>query len=224
MDYNRNMKYFDADKATLSRNVKIILIIAGVLLLAAYGIGLLLIGVVILFHFLDKSANNKRISDSELDHLCESQFSDLRAEALNRIGLDEDEVSAANHIQVSSYDTTSKGMGIKYRQGKDGVWRSSQYEVALFFFSNDLVHCFVRRFSIIRNEQKDTVEEYFYRDIVSLKVDQNDKDAHGGEFIELTTSAGTTFRYSFKKADSEKVNRSINAMRNLIKEKKQAMN
>ena len=223
MDYSRTIKYFAEDKSTLSRNAKIILIIAGIFLLPAVGLGLIPIAIVVVLHFTDKSYNKNRISDYELDQICESQFPDLKDVALNKIGLDEDEVNATNHIQVSSYDMTSKG-SIKYRQGKDGMWRSSQYEVALFFFSNELVHCFVRRFSVLRNEQKDTMEEYFYRDIVSLKVAHDDKSAHGGECIELTTSAGTTFRYSFKPSDSEKVNRSISAMRNLIKEKKQGMN
>ena len=222
MDLSNIKKYFAGEKSTLSRNVKIGLLIAGVILIPAAGFGILLIAVIPICSYLDKNKSRKIISDSKLDQYCENQVRDMKIEALNKLGIDEDEVREAEHIQVSGYDNASKASGILYKQGKDGMWRSSQYKVALLFCSKDMVHCFVRRFSLIRDEQYDSIEEYFYRDIVSIRATKDDRNAQT-EYIELTTSAGLAFKFDFKKDDSENVNRSISAMRNLLKEKKQSM-
>jgi hypothetical protein len=222
MNYLRNKSYFVEMKPTLPRNLRIGLLIAGGILVFAAGFGLILLAIVAICYFIDKSKLKKIISDSELDQVCENMIRDLKTEALNKLSVDEDEVREANHIQVSNYDNSHKTPGVLYKQGKDGVWRSSQYEVALLFFSRDLVHCFVRKFSIIKDEHHDSIEEYFYRDIVSIKVTQDERNAQS-EYIELTTSAGTAFKFAFRKSDAERVNRSINAMRNLLKSKKQGM-
>ena len=219
MDYNRIISGYFKEKLTLSREVKIGVAIAGAILLFVKGIGLLVLAIIPICAYLDK---RKSISDSELDQYCESRVGDLKNEAINKLGIDEDEIREVQPIQVSGYDNVSKAWNILYKQGKDGMWRSSQYEVSLLFCSKDTVHCFVRRFSIISDEHSDSIEELFYRDIVSIKVAQDNRNAQT-EFIELSTSVGSVFKFAFKKVDSEYVNRSINAMRNLLKEKKRSM-
>ena len=219
MDYSRIIRNYFKEKPTLSREVKIGVAIAGAILLLLKGVGLLVLAVIPLCSYLDK---RKRISDSELDQYCESRVGDLRIEAMNKLGIDEDEIREVQPIQVSGYDNVSKAWGILYKQGTDGMWRSSQYEVSLLFCSKDMVHCFVRRFSIISDERSDSIEELFYRDIVSIKVAQDGRNTQT-EYIELSTSAGSVFKFAFKKVDAEYVNRSINAMRNLLKEKKRSM-
>ena len=222
MDYNRIKIYFEEEKPILSRDVKNGLAIAGGILLLAGGVGLLLLAVIPICSYLDKRKIEKKISDGELDRYCEGRVEDLKIEAINKLGFDEEEVCEVQHIQVSDYDNASKASGILYKQGKDGIWRSSQYEVSLLFCSKDMIHSFVRRFSIIMDKHSDSIEEYYYRDIVSIKVTQDAVNAQK-EYIELSTSAGTVFKFAFKKADSAYVNNSINAMRNLLKEKKQSM-
>ena len=219
MDYSRIKNYFN-EKPTLSREVQIGMGIAGVVLLfVIWWGGLLVLAVIAICYYLDIK---KSISDSELDQYCESRVGDLKIEAINKLGIDEDEVSEVQPLQVSSYDNASKALGALYKQGNDGIWRSSQYMVTILFCSKEMIHCFVRRFSIIRDGHNDSIEEYFYRDIVSIKVTQDDRNVQT-EYIELSTSAGPVFKFAFKKVDSEYVNRSINAMRNLIKEKKRSM-
>lgn len=224
MDFNRNKGYFQSSNAP--RNIGIGLGIFGLILFAAgeagfiFGI-LFIAGGIALFYFMDIK---KRLSDSEFDQICESQVQDMRNEALSKLGLDEDEVSEAGHIQVSSYDYDTHSPSILRKQGKDGVWRTSQYMVAVLFSSQDVLHCFVRRFSVIGNETTDSIEEHFYRDITSFKVAPNVRnDQINAEYVELTKANGSTFNFAFKRADSERVTRSINAMRNLLKDKRQTM-
>ena len=225
MDFNYNRRYFE-EKSKVPLYTGIGLGVFGLLLFTGGEVGVILglmfiAGGAAVFYFFDYK---RRIEDSEIDQICANQVVDLRDVALDKLGVDEDEVSEAGHLQISGYDVQSKTVGVLYKLGNDKVWRSTQYEIVVFFFSKEAVHCFVRKFSIISNEQFDTIEEFFYRDIVSVKVIQNDQGVHsGGNYIELTTTAGTVFKYDFKKTDSEKVNRSINAMRNLIKEKRQTM-
>jgi len=222
MDYNHNRRYFENSKVPMY--ISIGLGVFGLLLFAGGEVGVILgllfiAGGGAVFYFLDYK---KRISDEELDRICESQIRDLKTEALNKLGIDEDEVNEAGHFQVSCYDYDARGTLNK--KGKDGVWRSSQYKTDIFFFSRDVAHCFTRSFSIIKNEQRDSTEEYFYRDIVSVKVAENErKDQVCGEYVELTTTAGTVFKFAFRKSEADKVSRSINGMRNLLKDKKQTM-
>ena len=220
-------RYFEGELSMLPRNFKIGLVILACIFIIPmnfFGIflGILFLAFVSICYYMEKTVNKKIFSDSQLDQYCESLVKDLKTEALNRLNLDEDEVREVEPVQVSGYDNTSKAWGILYKQGKDSMWRSSQYQVAVIFCSKDMVHCFVRNFSIIMNDSHDSVEEYFYRDIVSIKVARDDSNAKN-EYIELTASSGTAFKFAFKKSDSENVNRSIGAMRNLIKAKKQSM-
>ena len=230
MNYNRNKKYFTSGKVGL--------IIGVVLLLFALGS---LAGGEILWALIWGAAGAaaiyflyiaSQISDREIDEVCGKSIGNIKAEALLKLGIDADEVTEAEPISVHGYSFGGGGMS---KLGKDGAWRSSQYSATVFFFSNDQVHCYTRKFSIIDPDNFETTEEYFYRDIVAVKVEQGSIYVDGGkgsqkgsqkvsyDFFKLTTSGGTSIEAVFRKKDSDLINRSITAMRNLLKNKKQAM-
>jgi hypothetical protein len=197
--------------------------------------GILVISGIILWLVL-----KKKITDSEIDQACIDAIQNIKNEAINRLGVDEDQVKMAEPILIKGYDFFDDSSDILYKQGKDGIWRSSQYKAVLFFFSSEQVFCFSRTFSLIkRDEQYDSTDEYFYRDIVSVSTTQNKRRITINEKVDgkktpvtsevtsecfrLTTSGGTSVQATVTKKDTEAVNRSINAMRNLLKDKKQIM-
>ena len=163
-----------------------------------------------------------KVSGDEIDRFCKAQIKNIKPEAMEKLGLDEEDLKESEPIVVSGYNLLKNDVLYKWDY-KDGILRSSEYQVTVFFFSKEQVHSFIRVFSVIKDAKFESTDEYFYRDIVSVSTTQ--EQARGGRtdcFI-LTTSGGTSITASFSKTDTESINRSINAMRNLIKSKKQAM-
>jgi hypothetical protein len=245
MDFKKNTKYFGT-----SGWGWLILIFVGLIfgasLMAVNGFfGFIILAVGVVGGILLK-VKGGGIKDEDIDKICLGQIGNIKSVALNKLGVDEDQVSAAEPIIVSGYNFKEKDSDIHYKMGKDGTWRSSQYEVVVFFFSDSQVHSFKRTFSIVKDESFDETEEYFYRDIVSVATTQGQFQAMVGvapgslgklnsqqaqrltktvkyEYFKLTTSGGTAIQATFRKQDSNTIERSVAAMRNLLKAKKQAM-
>lgn len=214
MDYAKNKKYFAPS------NVKtgVIVLIVGIILLAVQPIlGIIVAAVGGLLIYL---AVGGRPSDSDIDAAVNSQLSNLQQRALNKLGLDIEEVKEITPISFHGYDY--KGALVK--QGKDNLYRSSKYEAVMFFFAADDVHCYTYNFSITEDWHRDKTDVYFYKDLVSVST-QTDNMTVGTlkfdyEYFELTTKGGTSISCNVRNANDSQ--RSINAMRQLILAKKRS--
>ncbi|MCM1062444.1 MAG: hypothetical protein NC452_19490 [Eubacterium sp.] len=217
MDYAKNSKYF----TPVNYKTAIILIVIGVFLLAAIiGIVLIIIGVVMIV-----LQNKGRPTDAEIDAAVNSQLGNMQERALRKLGIDGDEV---REIAPISFD------GYVYRnayitRGKDGIYRSSKYQAVMLFFSADEIHCYTYDFSLINNNQQESTDVYFYKDIVSVSTQTDGGEYSVGkgksskfdyEYFKLTTTGGTSISCTVSNADDAQ--RSINGMRSLIKTKKMA--
>jgi uncharacterized membrane protein len=246
MDYQRNLKYFN-NIVGLWLGCIIAGVILGMIFMGVTPVlGLLFIVAGIVGGLVLKGKSE--ITDAEIDRACANRIANIQRDALNKLGLDEDQIKVAEPVVVSGFNYPEDSMDVLFRVGKDGVWRSSEYEVTVFFFSEQQVHCFERKFSLIKDESFDSSDEYFYRDIVSVSTAQGkSKVTVGGnaasklaaasgkqvkgvivqtvsyEYFKLTTSGGTSIQAVFRKSDSSHVERSVAAMRNLLKAKKTAM-
>ena len=214
MDYAKNKKYFAPS------NVKtgVIVLIVGIILLAVQPIlGIIVAAVGGLLIYL---AVGGRPSDSDIDAAVNSQLSNLQQRALNKLGLDIEEVKEIAPISFHGYDY--KGALVK--QGKDNLYRSSKYEAVMFFFAADDVHCYTYNFSITEDWHRDKTDVYFYKDLVSVST-QTDNMTVGTlkfdyEYFKLTTAGGTSISCNVRNANDSQ--RSINAMRQLILAKKRS--
>lgn len=214
MDYAKNKKYFAPS------NVKtgVIVLIVGIILLAVQPIlGIIVAAVGGLLIYL---AVGGRPSDSDIDAAVNSQLSNLQQRALNKLGLDIEEVKEIAPISFHGYDY--KGALVK--QGKDDLYRSSKYEAVMFFFAADDVHCYTYNFSITEDWHRDSTDVYFYKDLVSVST-QTDNMTVGAlkfdyEYFKLTTAGGTSISCNVRNANDSQ--RSINAMRQLILAKKRS--
>jgi len=230
VDYDRNKKYFE------EKNLKgaiITLIIGVIICLAGLGgkdsAGVVIVGLIIggIGGFLIYSKTAGRMTDDEIDQICQDAIKDVKVRALKKHGLDEDQVKEADPIIFDGYYYKNIRSGCLFQEGKDNVWRSSTYEAVVFFFSAEQVYCYEYRFSIVADEKQEATEEYFYRDIVSAatasdtvtyKMKDGKEQSINYEKFKLTTSGGTSISASV--LNMSNADRSINAMKSLLRNKK----
>lgn len=231
MNYQRNKKYF----AKPNTKWGIILLVIGILGLFGFGsdsgqicgvIGLVLAGI---GAFLLFGRTVGKPSDREIDQICKAEIKDLKQKALRKLGVDEEQVSLAAPIVFDGPAFYRISTPFKYKKGNDDLYRSSNYEGIILFFSESQVHTYKYAFSIIANEHSEHTDEYFYTDIVTIstaserctiKTDKGSDFDINFEQFKLTTSGGTTLTSTMLDPGSSE--RSIHAMRQLLREKKSA--
>lgn len=227
MDYSRNTKYFQQ----VSIKPYVIMIVVGVLILLGSSIGTTIVGLAVagLGGFLIFSKTGGRPTDSEIDQICAGECADLKSRAMKKLGLDEDQVTEAAPIDFSGYTYKNIRSEVRYQLGKDNRTRTSNYMATMFLFSAEQVYCYKYMFSIIADEKNESTEEYFYRDIVSASTQSDSKSytskdgksqaTFNTEYFKLTTSGGTFVDAMI--FDMSTADRSINAMKSLLRSKKQ---
>lgn len=221
MDYQKNQKYFQ----TVSYKGALILIAIGAIffLVGMSGsagtafVGLLLIAGGVGLIFMKKKAI---VTDAEYDASVGSMLNNMQGRALNKLGVDEDEVKEIAPISFDGY--VYKGAS-QAKKGEDGLWRTNKYESVILFFSEHEVHCYTYNFDTTSQKQTEATDVYFYKDIVSVSTASDTVTVLGQnvdyEYFKLTTAGGTALSVSLR--DVNNAQRSINAMRALLKTKKQ---
>lgn len=224
MDYEKNIRYFTP---VTYGGPTFLIIVGAVLILAAFGsktiwfglIGTLLIALGILWRI---SKKKKIVTDMDYDQSVFEGIVNLKDLALSRLGIDEDEVKEIPPITLDSYCYDGANLG---KIGVDGKWRTNQYKCIMLFFSANEVHCYTYQFSTTTNAKTEATDVYFYRDIVSASTASENINFLGrtinNESFKLTTTGGTSI--SVNLYNDENALQSINAMRALLREKKQIM-
>lgn len=108
-----------------------------------------------------------RMKDQEFDDIVKSYISgEHRARALNRIGVDEDEVKETAAICFHDYNFEKAYA----RKGADGLWRSSSYQISWLFFSADQLYFYQETINFDCDEKRTSTEELYYKDVTSFSV------------------------------------------------------
>lgn len=95
--------------------------------------------------------------------------------ALNKIGLDEDEV---NEIPPAMFE----GFVFKNAYAKkraNGYWVSSAYQVSWVFFSSTQVYIHRYTFYMDENKKNESTDEFFYKDVTSFSTSSETEMARG---------------------------------------------
>lgn len=227
INYERNKKYFKQS----SPKAGIILIIIGIVLTlilsqtAAIFIGLLALagGIAVLV-----MQNSGKPTDADIDADAADAIAGVKKRALGKLGLDEEEVKLIDPVIVHGYYYKNIASGVQVKLGKDRVFRSSNYEGVVLFFSEHQLHSFKFQFSLTNSsESREQTDEYFYKDVVSVATQSetfkindikgNSQQVNFEEF-KLTTTGGTSITSSIR--DEGSVSRVISGARSLIREKK----
>ncbi|MDO4419217.1 MAG: hypothetical protein Q4B92_02530 [Ruminococcus sp.] len=221
MNYERNTKYF----ARISYAGAVWMFIVGVFLfilsfttvsiLMAFGFLSIALGILIIV-----LKNKGKVSDEEYDSSVAANIDNFKQRALDKLGLDEDEVNEIEPIYFDGFELE----GFKhFKVGKDNCWRTDVVKAVILFFSKDEVHCYTNKFCTTENRSVEATDVYFYKDIVSVSTASNNKTVQGTsvdyESFRLTTAGGTNLTVVIR--DKGSAQRSINAMRSLLRSKKQ---
>ena len=222
MNYDRNRKYFEQGPI---KPIVVLFVVGAILCIIPFifFIGIILIAIGALLLYLRSSGPK----DMEIDQQCISMISNIQNQALQRLGLDADDVKEIAPIVFDGFYYDNIYQGVQYKVGKDNVFRASNYEGVVFFFSANQVYCYTYRFSLINNnETYNSTDEYFYKDIVSASTEtisvsynvNGVSQPRGVEKFKLSTSGGTSISAAMRRsADTE---RSINGMKSLLRSKK----
>jgi len=165
-----------------------------------------------------------QVKDSDYDAMVKDAADKMnfKQKALGKIGLDEDQVNEIKPVTFQNYkvDKTSYD-----KLGKDGKWRSSKYQVTWLFFSSTQVYMYSYTLNMDSDAKSEQTEEYFYKDIVNFSTTTVTEEKWVGlkkENIETSqfviTVPGDKF-YAAVEA-SDEVERSIQAMKQKLREKK----
>ena len=129
----------------------------------------------IIHYFLDgRGCLKKGIPDSEFDanKLRQINALNLKQKALNKLGIDEDQVKEVDPICLEGpfYKESRK------RCGTDGLNRYSAYQITYIFCSSDQVYVYQYTVNLDKDDKKERAEEYFYKDITNFTtVDESEK-------------------------------------------------
>ncbi|MDR3109573.1 MAG: DUF308 domain-containing protein [Planctomycetaceae bacterium] len=227
IDYKRCNSYFNNNG---SIGLGIVLIIVGILLLFIF-IGIIPLAIGIWKIYLAVT----RPKDEEIDQMCKDHIRNITSVALSKLGIDEDQVKEANPVIVAGY-YYGDGFGeMSFAVGKDGVTRTSAYNAVVFFFSTDQIFRYSYSFSLLKNDDNANTGEVFYGDVVSVACSEDSygmgspaATANGQTKVKyqkfvLTTTGGTTMSATFsnRSRDMSAIEQSVNAMRSLLRGKKQ---
>lgn len=176
--------------------------------------------------------SKKPISDSEYEQIIQKhlQSADFKKKALDKIGLDEDQVKEIEPVHFEGYVFDKKSLA---KQGDDGQYRSSTYQVSWIFFSDTQVYIYQNSFCLDEDGRKEKTEEYFYKDITNFstssetnEVAQYDKKEDKTVLVNVdenrfaVTVPGDKFYCSLEQSDYTE--RAIQGMKAKLREKKNA--
>lgn len=89
----------------------------------------------------------------------------LKQKALNKIGLDEDQLKEIEPVFFEGYARNNLFIG-----KQDGKLRSTWYETAWLFFSDSQVYMYKYSWDMESDGKRETSEEYFYTDITNFNT------------------------------------------------------
>lgn len=180
---------------------------------------------------------SSEMKDSEYDALVQSKLTgiDFKQKALNKLGLDESQVNEIEPVFFYGYRFDSKKAYA--RRGKDGIWRSSAYELTWIFFSDTQIYVYKNIFNMDEEGKRESTEEYFYKDITNFAAVSDTEEVityegtqgcSGNVIFKRSNIDSSTFKIvvpgeSFICAmqASDYAERAIQGMRAKLREKKQ---
>lgn len=138
-------------------------------------------------YFCKKGCLKRVISDEEYLKLVRDKRDSMnfKQKALNKIGLDEEEVSEISPVKF-------EGFVYKFayaKQNASGKWVSSSYQVSWLFFSSTQLYIYSCTFNMDDDKKNERTDEFFYKDVTSFSTFSQSDIAHDirGNTFEITS-------------------------------------
>ena len=173
-----------------------------------------------------------KMTDADYDQHVQNVIAKLNTKqrALNKIGLDEDQLREIDPVFFEGYSSENAFVG------KDDKLRSTKYETAWLFFSDTQVYMYRYMMDMMSDDKKESTEEYFYKDITNFSTSaetieafktktgcfgSSEKEKVNREFSNFGLIVpGDKFRCST--SNVKNLDQSVNAMKQKLREKKNA--
>lgn len=185
------------------------------------------LGVFALAVFLFAKGFFGRATDQEVDAFVMKEIvGKQRERALKKLDLEWDDVKEIPPIELWGWDFGDKKLdcvaGLIDIEGLDGVWRSPEIECNDFYFSEETVHYNRWIASVVMQTERQSTDEIYYKDIVSVKQDSvTEKLSNGGSVQVETFAIRHTGAESIQcPAASDEIERAVSAFRAQLKSKK----
>jgi len=134
---------------------------------------------------------------------------DFKKKALDKIGLDESQVNEVAPVHFEDYwwgDNEKDIDKFEARCGKDGVWRTSAYQITWVFFSSTQVYVYKYTFHMDKDEKKEVTEEYFYKDVTNFSTSSDTVEK------EVVSKVSCTGKATFVRTNAETSRFQLSAM------------
>lgn len=128
-------------------------------------------------YFCKEGCMTKTITDEEYLQMVRTKRDamNFKQKALDKIGLDEDEVSEIPPAMFEGF--VYKNAYAK--QNASGKWVSSAYQVSWVFFSSTQVYLYSYTFNMDEDKKNERTDEFFYKDVTSFSTLSESDTAHG---------------------------------------------
>lgn len=169
------------------------------------------------------------MKDEDYDAMVDEKVKalNLKQKALNKIGLDESEVSEIAPVNFYGWDDDDSKNTLTGKVGRDGEYRTSRYQVSWLFFSSTQVYLYSYTIDMLFNKSSERTEEYFYKDITNFSTNSESKEYKIGKNTVTAQKAefqivvpGDKMRLAITGMNMEEVERSLQAMKQKLREKK----
>lgn len=112
------------------------------------------------------------MSDESFDAMLKNKLNslNLKAKALQKIGLDEDQLKEIPPVYLCGFMSSVNGKSTYGKKGKDGRYRTSGYSASYLFFSEKQIYMYSMIFDMASGAKKEITEEYFYKDVTNVST------------------------------------------------------
>lgn len=151
-------------------------------------------------YFLGGGCLSKQISDAEYDQMVRAKATetDFRMRALDKIGLDESQVSEIEPVHFEGFNFDDSKTYAHF--GVDKKWRSSAYQITWIFFSSSQIYVYQYTFNMAEDGKKEATLEYFYKDVTNFSASA---DTVEKQVLDKTTCKGEN-KYKRTNVDSNR--------------------
>lgn len=223
-DVGRNRKYF------LPQSIMteiIIVVVAVLVLLTGFSMAsdrggmaaMLIIGSLVVGGLAGLSIYSKRDcpNDSQVDAMYEGIARIGSDEAIGKLGISTKEAQRVKPLEFSGRSWSDEPAKVFVRVGKDGVTRTSNYQVSFLYPGKEVLYCYAASQSLTVRSRRVKTADVFYEDVVDMSITETVSGAGGGGgFFSLRLSSGSLLEFSFGASQRT----SVEGLRTLLREKK----
>ena len=224
-DVERNRKYFFPPSITTEI---IVIIVAVIVLLIGIttmggnrgGLGPILIVCALIAGVLAAlSIRAKRDcpTDSEIDAMYKGIAQIGSDEAVKKLGISSKEAQRVKPLAFSGKNWVDDPAKVFMRVGKDGITRTSNYQVSFLCPGKEALYCYAASQSLTVKSRRVKTADVFYEDVVDLSITETVSSSGGsGGFFTMHLSSGAPYEFAFSASQRA----SVEGLRTLLREKK----